>query len=75
MSVKIYLSQDAAWYYQPEIEKAVGDAHPGNFLRDVTGMIVPIDLVIGHPAPIILQMFKSGAFITLRKCDQSRLFD
>ena len=46
---KISVNPDAPWFFNSDLGIAIGDGHPGNFIRDVHGEIVPIDLVIGKP--------------------------
>jgi hypothetical protein len=40
---------EAPAYYHPAMDVAVLDAHPLNVLRDESGRLVPIDVVIGKP--------------------------
>ena len=52
---KVSLNPDAPWFFNSDLEIAVGDGHPGNFIRNVSGEIVPIDLVIGKPGTTFLK--------------------
>jgi hypothetical protein len=51
---KVALNPNAPWFFNSELNIAVGDGHPGNFIRDIYGEIAPIDLVIGRPGPELL---------------------
>jgi hypothetical protein len=46
---KVSLNPEAPWFFNADLGIVIGDANPGNFVRDVNGEIVPIDLVIGKP--------------------------
>jgi hypothetical protein len=46
---KVWVNPDAPWFFNADLGIIIGDANPGNFVRDVNGEIVPIDLVIGRP--------------------------
>ena len=45
---------DVPLYFQPEMGIIVADAHDRNILRNESGRLVPIDLVIGNPGPELL---------------------
>ena len=51
---KVELVPDVPIYFQPEAGVIVADAHERNILRNETGALVPIDLVIGKPGPQLL---------------------
>ena len=55
---KILLNPDAPWFFNSDLGIAIGDGHPGNFIRDVAGELVPIDLVIGYPGAALLDRIK-----------------
>jgi hypothetical protein len=57
---KVTLNPDAPWFFNSEMGIAVGDGHPGNFIRNVDGEIVPIDLVIGCPGAALLARIKGA---------------
>ena len=40
-------------YYHAELDLAVLDAHPQNILRDESGRLVPIDVVVGTPGKAV----------------------
>ena len=52
---KYFLSNpDAPWFFNADLEIAIADGHPGNFIRNVAdGEIIPIDLVIGKPGVLL----------------------
>lgn len=43
------LTVEVAAYYHDELDLVVLDAHTQNILRDESGKLVPIDIVVGHP--------------------------
>ena len=43
-------------FYQPDMGIIVADAHDRNILRNESGRLVPIDLVIGQPGPELLRL-------------------
>jgi hypothetical protein len=55
---KFSINPDAPWFFNHDLGIAIGDANTGNFIRDVEGDVVPIDLVIGYPGPALLELIK-----------------
>ena len=50
---KVEVNPDVPIYFHPELQIIVADAHDRNILRNETGRLVPIDLVIGSPGPLL----------------------
>ena len=60
------LNPDVPLYFHPELGILVADAHDRNILRNESGVLVPIDLVIGKPAADLLRRIRENL-------DKSRL--
>ena len=52
---KVELVPDVPLYFHRELGILVADAHDRNILRNESGALVPIDLVIGRPGPDLLR--------------------
>lgn len=52
---KVELAPDVPLYFHPELGILVADAHDRNILRNESGALVPIDLVIGRPGSDLLR--------------------
>ena len=53
---KVELTPGVPIYFQSDIGIIVADAHDRNILRNESGRLVPIDLVIGKPGPELLRL-------------------
>ena len=57
--VKVCLTPDVPLYFHPQGGLLIADAHERNILRTETGVLAPIDVVIGHPGADLLRQIQS----------------
>ncbi|MEO6787520.1 MAG: hypothetical protein ABI318_15425 [Chthoniobacteraceae bacterium] len=57
---KAELVSDVPLYFHPELGMLVADAHDRNILRNESGVLVPIDLVIGRPGADLLRRIREN---------------
>jgi hypothetical protein len=55
---KVSLNPEAPWFFNADLGIVIGDANPGNFVRDVHGEIVPVELVIGRPGEALQETIR-----------------
>lgn len=51
----VELTADVPLYFHSDLGMLVADAHDRNILRNESGVLIPIDLVIGRPGPDLLR--------------------